>query len=955
MAGPRDRPRLSVAMLRLLRPRSHRTVLLLALAAATFVVQACIIRPSADHAASAAPRPWALPAPQPIHPTSADGPPSVDGRLPALAKPVHYDLDLEVDPGKRSFYGRTVIAVVVERPTAVLVLHAEGLFIRTVEARFGAEQLEGKAVPRSGAGSGAGEVALSFPGELPAGRAEITLKYGKWFATGSQGLFSRQVGDAHYAFSELEPAYARQMFPCFDEPTFKVPFDVAVTVPEGMIALSNTPERSRVRVAGGVRFQFETTPPLPTYLVAIAVGDFTLVAGPPGPVPIRLVVPKGKAPDPGVAILADELTRTLGAFVGSPYPMAKLDLVGIPDLPFAMENPGLLSFSEAALLPADPASGRGWERMRVEVLAHELAHQWFGDLVTLRWWDDAWLNEGLATYVSARAIDTWRPAFRDPYVDLRRVEGLIEQDALSSSQPIHRRITTPEKGATAIWSWADERKAAQVMSMVDRFVGHDIVRDALRRYLRDYAWGSAQTSDLLASFAGALPSEALLTSFLDQAGAPVLEWTERCADGRLAGIDVRQEPLQLGAAGSSAAETRWAIPFCVSVDGAGPVICQELGPGETTVPVVGPRCPAFVDPDPGGRGYYQFRVTPEALGLAVSALGRLGLSAKLGLLSNAWETVRRRQLPVDELLRFLPHLDAETDPAVIREVTTVLGNVDETFVDDRTRRAFDAYVRARLARHKVRMGLFVGAGSRLFADSVEDHAKAEAGWLVALSLARAGDPEVTAAAAERVRLWMNGGAQNTDGLQIALRAASPRLNEDAFSGLLSRLEKPSHEGDRSLALIAIEALWQPAQVERALEASLSSALSSAERGSLLRSLAGIRRNRAAVFEWVAKRWVAISERLRGQDRWPMWQLVAFACDREERDSLERLFRPTHGEPDAWLGGLASWYAQDRERGERCSGLAEYGSASVARFLGAAGGVVSSAAPADLPAAGALGH
>jgi aminopeptidase N len=874
------------------------------------------------------------PAPQPRASPAAPRslpPPRADGRLPALATPVHYDLDLDVDPRKNDFDGRAVISVVIERPTAMLVLHAERLFFRSVEVRFGAERLLGEAVRREESGTGAGEVLLFFPRELPPGPAELEIHYGARFATGSNGLFSRQVADNYYAFSELEPCFARWMFPGFDEPAFKVPFDVAVTVPEGMIALSNMPERSRTAVPGGVRFRFDTTPPLPTYLVAIAVGDFTVVAGPPGPVPIRLVVTRGKTADPRVVTLADELTRALATYLASPYPMAKLDLVAIPDLNFAMENPGLVSFGEAMLLPTDPAPARGWERQRVEFLAHELAHQWFGDLVTLRWWDDAWLNEGLATYAAGRAIDEWRPSFRDPYDDRYAVENLLDQ-ARASSLPIRREITTVEGAESAILTAPVGWKAAQVMSMIDRFTGPGVVRDALRRYLRDHPWGSAQTSDLLASFAGALPSDALLTSFLDQPGAPLLEWSERCVDGQLAAIDVRQEPLRVAAAGSPAAATSWVIPFCWSVDGTGPVRCHVLGSGVTTVPVVGPRCPVFIDPDPGGRGYYRFRVTPEDLRLAAAALPRLTTSAKIGLLAGAWETVQRRQLSPDELLRFLPELDTDTDSAIVREVTTVLGRVDEFFVDDRTSDVFDAYARARLRRHKARLGLLAGAASRLFAEQDRDRALSADRWFVASRLALAGDVEVVAAATETVREWIAGAGLDAAAVEMALEVAGPRLDENVFSRLLPMLERPAHPDDRRLAVVALGQVTQPAQVERVLEASLSASLSGQERSALLASLAGRRRSHAAVFDWVARRWDIIAERLPDHDRWPVWQLAGFACSAGEREALERVFWPGGAKPVDWPDYLASWYDRSLETGERCRSLAEYGATSVARFL-----------------------
>jgi alanyl aminopeptidase len=273
------------------------------------------------------------------------------------------------------------------------------------------------------------ELVLTFAEPLPAGPARIDIAFDAPFSDALAGLYRVKEGDRWYAFTQFEATDARRAFPCFDEPGFKTAYDVSITAPKGMIAIANAPDTAHKDAGAMTTFTFATTRPLPSYLVAFAVGDFDVREGAKSPVPIRLVATKGRAALGQLALDATQgLVTKLGEYFDVRYPYEKLDIVAVPDFwAGAMENPGLITFKNDLLL-LDPATATTpIKRSMAAVIAHELAHQWFGDLVTMQWWDDLWLNEGFATWAEAKIVDKWRPSFGSVLERERREVGVGRQ------------------------------------------------------------------------------------------------------------------------------------------------------------------------------------------------------------------------------------------------------------------------------------------------------------------------------------------------------------------------------------------------------------------------------------------------------------------------------------------------------------------------------------------------
>ncbi|MGH7857593.1 MAG: M1 family metallopeptidase, partial [Candidatus Binatia bacterium] len=333
-------------------------------------------------------------------------------RLPERIRPAEYDLHLAPDLGGGTFEGRVRIAVDLDRPESAIRLHAVELRVDSAAAfRDGAE------IPARVAVQPEDEtLEVRFSKKLPAGRSTLALRYRGRLGQHLRGLYAARSGERRYAFTQLEAADARRMMPCFDEPSFKARFRVSITAATADTVISNAPvEREETAGADRRTVHFAETPPLSTYLLALAVGPLEASrAENVGATPVRVwhVPGKGDLTEFGLEAAVAALRR-LEDYFGIPYPYGKLDLVAVPDFEAgAMENAGAVFFRETLLL-LDPATASLVERKRTaEVIAHELAHMWYGDLVTMAWWDDLWLNEAFATWMAYKVVDDWRPEWR---------------------------------------------------------------------------------------------------------------------------------------------------------------------------------------------------------------------------------------------------------------------------------------------------------------------------------------------------------------------------------------------------------------------------------------------------------------------------------------------------------------------------------------------------------------
>ncbi len=372
-----------------------------------------------------------------------------EGKLPEGVRPTGYRLSLTIIPQQQTFSGTAVIEIETDESTTGIWMHGQDLNVTAIQVAHATTRIPARWEQKTADGV----VRVEFEETLPAGRSTLHIDYTAGFDAPLRGLYRVESGGDAYAFTQFESISARLAFPCFDEPRFKTPFDVTLTVPKDQIAAANTPVDRAIELPDGLqRISYMPTPPLPTYLIAWAVGPFDVVAGPTipprkgrsFPVPLRGIAVKGK----GVQ-LTYALDRT-GAFVaaledyfGIPYPYRKLDLVAVPDFAAgAMENVGLITFREWLLLLDEDRITEHQRRAFAYVLAHELAHQWFGNLVTMPWWDDIWLNESFATWMGNKVVQTLHPEYRSDLGSLASAQRAMNLDNLTSARSIQHPVLT---------------------------------------------------------------------------------------------------------------------------------------------------------------------------------------------------------------------------------------------------------------------------------------------------------------------------------------------------------------------------------------------------------------------------------------------------------------------------------------------------------------------------------
>ena len=540
------------------------------------------------------------------------------GRLPGTVAPQRYQLKLDIDPRQSTFSGETAITVKIRTATPSVWLHGLGLEVSAVSAEAGGRRVAGRYEEID---HQFGVARVTFASSLPAGSAVLRFRYTAPFQQAGQGLYRTREGNDWYVFSQMEAIDARRVFPGFDEPGYKTPFEVAIVAHGGDVAISNAPEtRSQPLQHGATLHQYQATRPLPTYLLALAVGPLDVVEGAPvaandirrQPLPLRIVGMRGRAAKLAFALNeTPNLVERLEAYFGTPFPYPKLDMIASPIQPGAMENAGAILFPEAQLA-MDPAPTPQQRASFGYVAAHELAHQWFGDLVTPAWWDDTWLNESFATWMGTKISDAWQPGIGIDRQMLEQTLAAMSTDALSSGRPVHEAITDNSQIGTTF----DEityQKGAGVVGMIESFVGADRFRRGVQLHLRRHAYGNATATEFFAAMAEAAGDPAVIDAFhafVDQPGVPLLRVTA-AADGTLQVEQSRYRPLGPSPAGT---ET-WPVPFCVHVYAGAEASrsCTMIRGRQGTLRLPAGARGGVVFPNADGAGYYRFTLEAALL------------------------------------------------------------------------------------------------------------------------------------------------------------------------------------------------------------------------------------------------------------------------------------------------------------------------------------------------------
>jgi len=641
-------------------------------------------------------------------------------RLPRTIVPQRYDITLEPDLGAATFAGECVTEVEVVEPTNTLVCNAAELVVQEawVELMGGGERIDPESITLD---PHTERLTLAFTPELAAGEYRFHTRFDGVLNDKLCGFYRSTFTDTEgneqvLATTQMEATDCRKAFPCWDEPDRKAIFGVTLVVPEDLLALSNAGEvRRSPAVAGKVSVEFADTMVMSTYLVAFVVGPLEITdAMDVDGVPLRVAYPKGRGHLSGFALeIGAFALRHFTDYYGIPYPGDKLDLVAIPDFAFgAMENLGCVTFRETALL-VDPEAVPQAELQRVtDVVAHELAHMWFGDLVTMKWWNGIWLNEAFATFMEMHATNAFRPQWnRWTDFGLSRTAA-FDVDALATTRPIEYEVVSPAD-AEGMFDILTYEKGAAVVRMLEQYLGEDVFRLGIRRYLATHAYGNTDTDDLWEAIEAESgePVREIMAGWIFQGGFPVID-VDLVRDDITASEGetmVRLTQQRFHYAGGPAVEpSSWTVPVLVTLcqrpeHHGEPVITVErllLDADGTELPVLGQLDWVVVNTE--GTGFYRTNYSPELLEvLATHAMGELSPIERYGLIDDAAAAMLADHRSAPELLHFIEGFAAETDLSVWQRLIGALAQLDR-LVDGDARSALaeriGALVRPALAR-----------------------------------------------------------------------------------------------------------------------------------------------------------------------------------------------------------------------------------------------------------------
>ncbi len=770
-------------------------------------------------------------------------------RLTRTVEPVAQAVDLDLDPARDDFTGRVRVNLVVHEAVTSFRLHA----LEPVITAAMLTDTAGRGVPLAHAVTEPeqGLVTLTAPAPLAPGAYVLELAFTNRFNRAGLGLYKTvSRGDA-YLFTQFEDRYARKAFPCWDEPSFKIPWQLTVTVPAGLEVVSNYPAAQESRSGGKKTVAFGRTPPMPAYLVALAVGPLEYVPVPGLPVPGRIITPRGQtALAAEAARLSPALFSRLETYFGIPYPYAKLDLVAVPEYVFgAMENAGLITFVDSLLL-VDPAHPPFSARRRLaDVIAHETAHMWFGDLVTMAWWDDLWLNESFADWICIKVTAEAYPEFR---LDLQQVtdsQVAMRSDAQPSVLTVRRHIT----GADDPEQFVDEltyNKGKAVLGMVENWIGPETFRAAMRAYFLQHRWGNTTSADLWAAFdqASGKDISALLTTFIEQPGIPVVDFT-LTAGGKLHLAQRRFANL-----GVQPAAKLWQVPVTFRWSARGQVHRERvlLSAPEQDVEIPGIAGADWIYPNAGEYGYYRWTL-PAGLNarLATRAATVLSPGERLGLLDNVSALLDAGLVTGGDFLAYLAAFAGDAEPEVTQKVIAGLEKVRETFILPGQEAKFHAFVRALLQPALARIGLKPAPGEPEYFAPLRNQLYEQLGREPA-------DPAVIAAADAFSRQYLDDPAALDASLAGAALDVSAYHGDAAlFDRMCAALERNASPSARANLIIALGGFHDPVQLDRALAYSLTPALNSTEFLRVVTAAAGMPDRRRQAVEWARGQFDAI--------------------------------------------------------------------------------------------------
>jgi aminopeptidase N/puromycin-sensitive aminopeptidase len=803
--------------------------------------------------------------------------PACAQRLPATVLPEHYTLTLTPDLKAATFSGVESIDVTVKTPVSSITLNSAEITFQSVTVSA-AGQKQNADVSLDAEKQ---QATFTFPAPIPAGNAKLTIVYTGILNNELRGFYLSKTARRNYAVTQFESTDARRAFPSFDEPAFKATFDVALVIDAGDTAISNSPIATDApgRGAGKHTLKFLTTPKMSTYLVAFLVGDFQCTSGEQDGVAIRVCSTPDKVALTAYGVeVAKYVLHYYNSYFGIPYPLKKLDLIGLPDFEAgAMENFGAITYRETDLL-LDPktASDRAKENV-ASVIAHEMAHQWFGDLVTMQWWDNVWLNEGFATWMSDKPIAAMHPEWNVDQSAISGEDGTLDLDAQITTRAIRAKADTPDE-INQMFDGIAYGKASDVLLMVENYLGEETFRKGVHAYLSEHLYGNATAEDFwnTQTAVSHKPVDKIMDSLVAQPGAPMLTFGEP-ANGQ---VSVEQKRFFLSPSIQPDPKQKWTLPVCFKTQ-AGLQDCQLLTPNASTLKI--PAGDLFFA-NAGGKGYYRSAYTPGVYAALVSGIETsLPPTERISLTGDEWAQVRANKAKVGDYLDLAAALKADPNAEVL---SNALSGVDAIM----ERVAATPEEKAALAGWMRRT--FGPEYAKLGPPSPGDtpNTRAMRAQLFSVLGYFGKDPAVLTQAAEITEKYLADPASVDPTLGQTALAIAARNGDSALYDKLQKVYETSTNPDlQESALRLLAEFEDPALVQRSLDYAVSSKVRNQDAAIQFSISLQIAANRNQAWDYIKAHWDKVHAQLTTEMGSYLVGATGGFCSVDARDDVQSFF------------------------------------------------------------------